>query len=101
MPLKRHRTLLSNALALLGGAAIFILILSFPWTVALSGPGFRESLFALMVLGGALGFGYGLGFRAKRGIFGFLLSPITVFTIISAALLWIAYALSIGPTHLP
>lgn len=97
----RGQTLIVNALALLGGAGIFVLILLFPWTVALAGPVLRESLFALVVLGGALGFAYGLGFRARSGLFGFLLSPWVVFATILACLLWIAHAFSVGPTHLP
>ncbi|MEJ2631203.1 MAG: hypothetical protein P8014_03700 [Acidihalobacter sp.] len=101
MPSNRKLNLLANTLALLGGAGIFALILMYPWTVALSGPVVRESLFVLMVLGGALGFAYGLGFRAETGIFGFILSPVTVFVVMAAALLWIAYALVTGPQQLP
>lgn len=96
----RKLTLLANALALLGGAGIFVLILLFPWTIALAGPVIRESLFALMVVGGTLGFAYGLGFRAGTGFFGLILSPWTVFAVIAAALAWIAYALLVGPEHL-
>lgn len=73
----------------------------FPWTVALAGPVLRESLFALMVVGGGLGFAYGLGFRAETGVFGFVLAPATVFVVIAAALLWIACALALGPNALP
>ena len=101
MPSNRKLTILANTLALLGGAAISALILMYPWTVALAGPVIRESLFALMVAGGALGFAYGLGFRAENGFFGFVLSPITVFAVMTAALVWIAYALASGPQQLP
>lgn len=101
MPSNRKLNLLANTLALLGGASIFTLILLYPWTVALAGPVVRETLFALMVVGGALGFAYGLGFRAESGFFGFVLSPVTVFVVVVAALLWIAYALATGPQQLP
>lgn len=101
MPSKRTKTVLANTFALLGGTGIFVLILMFPWTVALAGPVLRESLFALMVVGGSLGFAYGLGFRAETGFFSFVLAPATVFVLISAALLWIACALALGPDALP
>ena len=100
MSSNRRLTLLANTLALLGGAGIFTLILMFPWTVALAGPVLRESLFALMVVGGSLGFAYGLGFRATTGFFGLVLSPLTVCIMIAAALAWISYALLVGPEHL-
>jgi predicted membrane protein len=100
MSSNRRLTLFANTVALLGGAGIFVLVLMFPWTIALAGPVARESLFALMVVGGTLGFAYGLGFRADTGFFGLVLSPLTVFVVIAAALTWIAYALLVGPEHL-
>lgn len=101
MPSNPKLNILASALALLGGLAIFALVLAYPWTVALAGPVLRETLFALMVAGGALGFAYGLGFRAETGIFGFILSPVTVFAVLAAAILWLAYALATGPQQLP
>ncbi|APZ43446.1 cyd operon YbgE family protein [Acidihalobacter ferrooxydans] len=91
---------LVNMLALCGGIAIFALVLMNPWTVATAPPGVRETLFALMVVGSALGFAYGLGFRAETGLFKWIFTPITVFTTILLALAWISYALSAGYGHM-
>lgn len=101
MTAKPSANLLISALAIAGGAAIFALVLLYPWTVALSGPILRKVLFALMVISAGLGFVYGLGFRAGNGIISkLLLSPVMVLLLLAVSLAWIGYALSIGPAGL-
>ncbi len=98
--MKRSLEFLVNFLCLAGGAAVFILVLSYPWTIASTPNGWRQTLFALMVISASLGFARGLGFRAQSGWLRILLSAPLVLALLAMALGWIAYALSIGYTKL-
>ncbi|OBS10691.1 cyd operon YbgE family protein [Acidihalobacter prosperus] len=91
---------LSNGIALCGGAAVALLVMSYPWTIAFSGEGIREPLFALATLAAAGGFIYGLGYRPASAIFRRLITPWTIFPLILLSLGWIAYALHLGPAAL-
>lgn len=91
------RTHLINGIALLGGAAVALLVMSYPWTIAFSGEGIREPLFVLTTLAAAGGFVYGLGYRPGSALFRCIVTPWTVFPLILVSLGWIAYALHLGP----
>ena len=60
----RHplRNSLVSASTLIGGATVALLVMIYPWTIAFSGPGFRESLFAVATFAVAGGFILGLGY---------------------------------------
>lgn len=98
--MKRSLEFLVNFLCLAGGATVFILVLSYPWTIASTPNGWRQTLFALMVISASLGFARGLGFRAQSGWLRILLSAPLVLALLALALGWITYALSIGYDNL-
>ena len=98
----RHhlRNSLVSASTLIGGATVALLVMIYPWTIAFSGPGFRESLFAVATFAAAGGFILGLGYRPSSLLFRRLVSPWVVIPMILISLAWIGYALHIGPDAL-